>query len=138
MKEKTAFRTVSFHEHEQLVREARSFQRTDAFRESYRPRVVVEHRFARLTRFGMRQARYFGSPKVLFQLAMAAALANFTLVANARTSGLFFCFLTALVFILVLATRTRMTYATPSRSESSRTRLRTLRDSKIRGSQLAF
>lgn len=138
VKETTAFRTVSFHEHEQLVRDARSFQRTDAFRESYRPRVLAEHRFARLTHFGVRQARYCGSAKVLFQLAMAAALANFTLVANACNSGLCLCFLIALALILILTSRTRMTSRALSRRESARTRLRTLRDFKTRGSQLAF
>jgi len=32
---------------------------------------------------GMRQARYFGRPKTLFQLAMASAVANLVLMARA-------------------------------------------------------
>ena len=83
LEKETRFRTISVHEHEQLVSEARSFQRTDAFQEIYRLRVEVEHRIARLTHFGLRQARHVGSATVLFQLAMTAALANLTLVAFA-------------------------------------------------------
>ena len=45
-------------------------------------RVVVEHRLARLVQLGVRQARYFGRTKTLFQLLMAAAVANLTLVAG--------------------------------------------------------
>jgi hypothetical protein len=81
--EKTRFRTVAVHEHERLVNEAKSFQKTDCFHDIYRMRVEVEHRIRRLTHFGLRQARYFGSAKGLFQLAMTAALANLTLVATA-------------------------------------------------------
>ena len=44
--------------------------------------MVVEHRLARLVQLGMRQARYFGRSKTLFQLLMAAAVANLTLVAG--------------------------------------------------------
>ena len=71
-------------------------------------RVVAEHRIARLTHFGARQARYFGSAKVLFQLVMTAALANLTLVASATRGGLFLYFLVALTLVLALAIRTRM------------------------------
>jgi hypothetical protein len=44
---------------------------------------VVEHRIARLVQLGIRQARYVGRTKALFQLLMAAAVANLTLLANA-------------------------------------------------------
>ena len=37
---------------------------------------------ARLVQLGMRQARYFGSTKTLFQLSMTATVANLTLVAG--------------------------------------------------------
>ena len=37
---------------------------------------------ARLVQLGMRQARYFGRAKTLFQLLMAATVANLTLVAG--------------------------------------------------------
>ena len=79
-------RTILVHEHEALIREAKRFQATDAFRTLYRSRVVVEHRIARLVQLGVRKARYFGNAKVLFQLAMTATVANLTLIA-ATSSG---------------------------------------------------
>ena len=42
----------------------------------------MEHRLARLVQLGMRQARYFGRAKTLFQLLMTATVANLTLVAG--------------------------------------------------------
>jgi hypothetical protein len=47
-------------------------------------RQSVEHRIARLMQLGMRQARYFGRVKTLYQLLMAATVANLTLVATKR------------------------------------------------------
>ena len=44
--------------------------------------MVVEHRLARLVQLGVRQARYIGRTKTLFQLLMAATVANLTLVAG--------------------------------------------------------
>ena len=54
-----------------------------AFAEARRRRQVVEHRIARLVQLGIRQARYFGRTKTLFQLCLAAAVANLTLLAAA-------------------------------------------------------
>jgi hypothetical protein len=45
-------------------------------------RQVVEHRLARRVQLGIRQARYVGRTKTLFQLLLAAAVANLTLLAN--------------------------------------------------------
>ena len=42
---------------------------------------MVEHRIARLVQLGIRQARYFGRTKTLFQVCLAAAVANLTLLA---------------------------------------------------------
>ena len=42
---------------------------------------MVEHRLARLVQLGIRQSRYFGRAKTLFQLYLAATMANLTLVA---------------------------------------------------------
>ena len=42
---------------------------------------MVEHRIARLVQLGIRQARDVGTPKVRFQLLMAAAVANLTYLA---------------------------------------------------------
>ena len=44
---------------------------------------MVEHRIARLVQLGIRQARYVGRTKTLFQLLLAAAVANLTLLADA-------------------------------------------------------
>ena len=75
-------RTVSLHPQEKLLQEARAFQRSGAFAPYRQLRQAVEHRIARLMQLGMRQARYFGRVKTLYQLLMAATLANLTLVAT--------------------------------------------------------
>ena len=75
-------RTVALHPQEALLQQARAFQRSDAFAPYRKLRQVVEHRIARLIQLGVRQARYFGKVKTLFQLLMAATVANLTLVAT--------------------------------------------------------
>ena len=57
-------------------------QKSVGYAEYRQRRVVVEHRLARLVQLGLRQARYFGRTKTLFQLLMAATVANLTLVAG--------------------------------------------------------
>jgi hypothetical protein len=76
-------RTVSVHPQELLLQAARAFQASPAFKEYRALRQVVEHRLARLVQLGIRQARYVGRKKTLFQLLMAAAVANLTLLARA-------------------------------------------------------
>ena len=66
---------------------ARAEQAGPAGREHRARRQVVEHRIARLVQLGIRQARYVGRTKTLFQLLLAAAVANLTLLANATTGG---------------------------------------------------
>ncbi len=61
----------------------RRHQKTKSFRKRYRRRVAVEHAIARLTRLGVRQARYFGRDKVAFQVTLAATVANLSLAAGA-------------------------------------------------------
>ena len=78
-------RTIQLHPHEALLQQARDFQASPAFAEVRRRRQVVEHRIARLVQLGIRQARYVGRTKTLFQLCLAAAVANLTLLA--ATSG---------------------------------------------------
>ena len=78
---KRKHRTVQLHPQEKLLQEARAFQQTEAFKEYQRMRQSVEHRLARLVQLGIRQARFFGRRKTLFQLLMAATVANLTLVA---------------------------------------------------------
>jgi len=75
-------RTVSLHPQEALLQQARALQHSEAFAEYRERRQVVEHRLARLVQLGVRQARYFGRAKTLFQLLMAATVANLTLVAT--------------------------------------------------------
>jgi len=76
-------RTVSLHPQEALLQQARALQHSEAFAEYRKQRQVSEHRLARLVQLGIRQARYFGRLKTLFQLLMAATVANLTLVATA-------------------------------------------------------
>jgi hypothetical protein len=74
-------RTVQVHPQEALLQKARQFQASPAFGEARQRRQVVEHRIARLVQLGIRQARYFGRTKTLFQVCLAAAVANLTLLA---------------------------------------------------------
>jgi transposase len=74
-------RTVAVHPQERLLQAARAFQASPAFTEYRRRRQRVEHRIARLVQLGIRQARDVGTPKVQFQLLMAAAVANLTYLA---------------------------------------------------------
>jgi hypothetical protein len=105
-------RNITLHPQEALLQQARALQESEAFGEDRRPRQVSEHRLARLIQLGIRQARYFGRAKTLFQLLMAATVANFTLVAtkvemmgkvNQSAASLFAlfhqCFMTALTTV---------------------------------------
>lgn len=75
-------RTVTLHPQEQLLQEARALQTSPAFAPYRVARQAAEHRLARLMHLGVRQARYFGRGKTLFQVLMAATVANLTLVAT--------------------------------------------------------
>ncbi len=73
-------RSVQLHPQERLLQAARELQASPAFLEYRTRRQVVEHRIARLMQLGLRQARYVGLAKTLFQACMAAAVANLTLL----------------------------------------------------------
>ena len=75
-------RLVMIHPQEALLQEARAFQQSEAFAAYRKLRQAAEHRLARLMQLGVRQACYFGRTKTLFQLLMAATVANLTLVAT--------------------------------------------------------
>jgi len=75
-------RTVSLHPQERLLQKAKAFQKSEAFKSYCQLRQAAEHRIARLMQLGVRQARYLGPKKTLFQLLMAATVANLTLVAG--------------------------------------------------------
>lgn len=75
-------RTVQLHPQEALLQQARALQNSPAFQAYRQMRQTVEHRLARLVQLGIRRAHYFGRHKTLFQLLMAATVANLTLVAT--------------------------------------------------------
>jgi len=75
-------RSITLHPDEAMLQQARALEKTAHFRDTYRERVVVEHRIGRLVALGMRQSRFFGRAKTQFQALMAAAVANFTLTAG--------------------------------------------------------
>lgn len=75
-------RLVMIHPQEALLQKARAFQKSEAFAPYRKQRQTAEHRLARLMQLGVRQARYFGRTKTLFQLLIAATVANLTLVAT--------------------------------------------------------
>jgi hypothetical protein len=101
-------RTVTVHPQERLLQAARAFQASPAFAEYRRRRQAVEQRIARLVQLGIRQARDVGTPKVRFQLLMAAAVATLTALAmldlpsgpDLAAFGLFATFLGPLVLLL--------------------------------------
>ena len=97
-------RTIAVHPQEALLQQARAVQASPVFRDYRTRRQVVEHRIARLAQLGIRQARYFGRRKTLFQLLAAAAVANLTLLAGTASadSGAapLFALLLALVVVL--------------------------------------
>jgi hypothetical protein len=92
-------RIFHMHPQEDLLRQARRQQGTKTFQRTYRLRQTVEHRIARLSQLGIRQARYIGRTKTLFQLYMTALVANLTLIAS---SAAYSRVLTSLVALLML------------------------------------
>jgi transposase len=75
-------RRIHLHPQEALMQAARAFQKSDQYAPYRKLRQAVEHRLARLVQLGVRQARYVGRIKTLFQLLLAATVANLTLVAT--------------------------------------------------------
>lgn len=69
-------RQIRVHPQERLLRAARARQQTPEGKAQLRRRVVVEHCLARLGQLGIGQARYRGRRQTLFQLLMAATVAN--------------------------------------------------------------
>jgi DDE family transposase/transposase-like protein DUF772 len=111
-------RTVALHPQEALLQEARAFQASPAFADVRRRRQTAEHRIARLVQLGIRQARYLGHAKTLFQLAMAAAVANLTLLAAAdaaRTAPAAAMALLSALFVALTALLARPSLATGPR-----------------------
>ena len=89
------------HPQEHLLRDARREQLTSRFKRLYRLRQAAEHRIARLTQLGMRQARYFGRTKTLFQLLLTATVANLTLIASVEAYRHIFVLVTHYMFLWI-------------------------------------
>ncbi len=83
----TGGRTVQLHPQERLLQEARARQASPEFQEARTRRQAVEHRIARLMQLGLRQARYCGLAKTLFQACLAATVANLTLLASGQAAA---------------------------------------------------
>ncbi|MCJ7821847.1 MAG: transposase [Armatimonadetes bacterium] len=81
-------RRITLHPQEAQLQAARALEGTEYFKEQYRDRVVVEHRLARLMGLGLRQARYVGRAKVLFQAQLTATVANLTLMMGKLAAGI--------------------------------------------------
>lgn len=79
-------RTITLHPQQKEMERARRHQKTVAHRKARKRRQVAEHRIARLRQLGVKQARYMGHAKTLFQLLVAATVANLTLVAAAMAA----------------------------------------------------
>jgi hypothetical protein len=75
-------RVVMIHPQEHLIQEARALQASPQFHEYREKRQAAEHRIGRLIQLGVRQSRYFGQAKTLFQVMLAATVANLTLTAT--------------------------------------------------------
>jgi hypothetical protein len=87
-------RIFRVHPQDHLLRNARREQLSPRFKRLYRLRQAAEHRIAQLTQLGMRQARYVGRTKGLFQLLLTETVTNLTLIASAQAHRL--------IFVLVL------------------------------------
>ena len=83
-------RSVRLNPYEVFHQEARRWQQSPDFEGFRKQRQVVEHRLARMVQLGIRQARYFGRDKTLFQALMVAKVANLTLLAGQLPTGRFF------------------------------------------------
>jgi len=78
---------LRLHPREDLLQEARKTAATDYFKEQYRQRVKVEHSIGRLVQRGIRQSRFFGKKRTRWQVALAAAVVNLTLIAGRKSSS---------------------------------------------------
>jgi len=75
-------RGVGIHPQERLLQAARALEASPQFHEYREKRQAAEHRIGRLIQLGIRKSRYFGQAKTLFQVMLAATVANLTLTAT--------------------------------------------------------
>ncbi len=78
---------VRLSPYEVFHQEARRWQQSPDFERFRKQRQVGEHRLARMVQLSIRQARYFGRDKTLFQALMVATVANLTLLAGQLPAG---------------------------------------------------
>jgi hypothetical protein len=116
-------RTIAVHAQEELLQQARAFQASPAFDAVRRRRQTAEHRIARLVQLGIRQARYVGRAKTLFQVAMAAAVANLTLLATADPTRLASASAVVVLGVLIVALATLLVRRSPTTGRAAAPRL---------------
>ena len=80
-----ANRSIGIHADEQQRMELRQKQQTQAFRDRYRRRPLVERGIQQLAVHGIHQARYIGSRKLVLQAAFTALVVN---IKRAAKSGI--------------------------------------------------
>jgi transposase len=100
-----AARVLQITRKTEALQPLRRRQKTKRFRKRYRKRVVAEHRIARMVQLGVRQARYMGSKKVSFQVALTATVANLGLLLGLSPA------LIALLALVLLAGAVRASLA---------------------------
>lgn len=83
-------KTICVHPQEEILQKSREYQTTSEFKLLYKLRQVAEHRIAQLVQLGIREAKYFGRKKTLFQLLIASTVANLTLVASWMSNSFIF------------------------------------------------
>ena len=70
-------RTITLHYHEDLRQHVRAYNETDAFKQRYRRRALVERKLAELLWLrGLRQSRYLGRKKTELQAVWTATVVN--------------------------------------------------------------
>lgn len=101
---KVTARTLTITEHTKELQRLRRHQKTKRFKSTYRKRIIVEHRIARLAQLGIRQARYIGLAKVAYQVSLAAAVANLGLALSRASTTLLQAFSSLLTTLRLTTT----------------------------------
>lgn len=76
MPPKHVSRSIEVGPNEALFIDARSYAKTQAYRDDRRKRLGVERQIARVARLGARFARFLRQAKVRVQVALIAAVSN--------------------------------------------------------------
>lgn len=87
-KDKGGGRTVTLHPQEQLLQDARAYQKTEEFKADTRARQRAEHTNSRLMQLGARQARYFGLAKTKVQAVLLATVLNLLLIFSSQLTSI--------------------------------------------------